>query len=118
VKTVRNPADEKSRRFAKEQHAARKDVERAFGVLHSRRAIVQYPARTWSPERMWNVMTDCVIMHNMIMENERTTTYMTKAGIFRVSWLSQWHGWHFGSSSCMPQKICMIVTSMIGFKLI
>jgi hypothetical protein len=33
VKTVRNPADEKYKRFAKEQEAAKKDVERMFGVL-------------------------------------------------------------------------------------
>jgi leucyl aminopeptidase (aminopeptidase T) len=71
VKTVRNPADEKCRRFAKEQEAARKDIERAFAVLQSRWDIVRYPARTWNPERMWNVMTACVIMHNMIVENER-----------------------------------------------
>jgi hypothetical protein len=69
VKTVRNPADEKCKRFAKEQEVARKDVERAFDVLQSRCAIVRYPARTWSPEKMWNAMTACVIMHNMIVEN-------------------------------------------------
>jgi hypothetical protein len=33
VKTVHNLADEKYKRFAKEQEAARKDVERTFGVL-------------------------------------------------------------------------------------
>jgi hypothetical protein len=71
VKTVRNPADEKCKRFAKEQEASRKDVERAFGMLQLRWAIVWYPARTWSPEMMWNVMTACMIMHNMIIENER-----------------------------------------------
>jgi leucyl aminopeptidase (aminopeptidase T) len=65
VKTVRNPADEKCKRFAKEQEAARKDVERAFGVFQSRWVIIQYPAR------IWNVMTAYVIMHNMIVENER-----------------------------------------------
>jgi hypothetical protein len=52
MKTVRNPTDEKCKRFAKEQEAARKDVDRAFGVLESRWALVRYPARTWRPERM------------------------------------------------------------------
>jgi hypothetical protein len=33
VKTMHNPADEKCKRFAKDQEAARKDVEQAFGVL-------------------------------------------------------------------------------------
>jgi hypothetical protein len=42
VKTVCNPADEKCKKFAKEQEAARKDVERTFGVLQSRCVIVRY----------------------------------------------------------------------------
>jgi hypothetical protein len=81
VKIVRNPTNEKCKRFAKEQEAARKDVERAFGVLQSRWAIVRYPARTWSSERMWNVMTACVIMHNMIVENERDDNIQKQNGM-------------------------------------
>jgi hypothetical protein len=69
MKTMCNPADEKCKRFAKEQEAIRKDVERVFGVFPSRWAIVWYPARTWSPERIWNIMTACVIIHNMIVKN-------------------------------------------------
>jgi hypothetical protein len=67
---------------------------------------------------MWNAMTTCVIMHNMIVENERGDNIYDQGWVFRVSWLSQRQGWHLGSSSCMSQKICMIATSMIGFKLI
>ncbi|KAK1618736.1 hypothetical protein QYE76_024253 [Lolium multiflorum] len=70
VKTVRNPNSEKTRRFAKMQEACRKDVERGFGVLQARWAIVRHPARTWSLKTMHEVMTCCVIMHNMIVENE------------------------------------------------
>ncbi|KAK1652276.1 hypothetical protein QYE76_070081 [Lolium multiflorum] len=45
VKTIRNPTSEQEARFAKEQEAARKDVERAFGILQARWAIVGHPAR-------------------------------------------------------------------------
>ena len=63
VKTISNPNDdEKKRRFTKEQESARKDVERAFGALQSRWAIVRHPARTWDKEQLWEVMTTCVIM--------------------------------------------------------
>ncbi|KAK1652133.1 hypothetical protein QYE76_069938 [Lolium multiflorum] len=70
VKTIRNPNSEKTRRFAKMQEACRKDVERGFGVLQTRWAIVRHPARTWSLKTMHEVMTCCVIMHNMIVKNE------------------------------------------------
>jgi hypothetical protein len=71
VKIVRNPEDEKCKRLVKEQEVSPKDVERAFVVLQSRWAIVQHPARTWSTERIWEVMTTCVIMRNMIIDEER-----------------------------------------------
>ena len=71
VKKIPNPVGEKRKRFAQEQESARKDVEHAFGVLQSRWGIVRYPANTWSTQKLWEVMTACVIMHNMIVEDER-----------------------------------------------
>jgi hypothetical protein len=71
VKIFREPAEEKNRRFVKRHKVCRKNVERVFGVLQSRWAIVRHPARTWSTEVMWEVMTACMIMHNMIIEDER-----------------------------------------------
>jgi hypothetical protein len=57
VKRIREPAEDKNRRFAKGQEACRKNVECAFGVLQSRWVIVRHPARTWSTEVIWEVMT-------------------------------------------------------------
>jgi hypothetical protein len=82
VKTIYEPTEEKNRRFAKRQEACRKDVERAFGVLQPRWAIVHHPAR--STEVMWEVMTACVSMHNMIVEDERDK------GIHNQGW--KFHG--------------------------
>jgi hypothetical protein len=70
VKTHCNLTEEKYGRFAKEQEACRKDVERVFGVLQSRWAIVLHPTKAWSVQQMWEVMTAYVIMHNMIVEEE------------------------------------------------
>lgn len=53
------------------QEACRKDVERAFGVLQSRFAIVANPARYWNKSDLHDIMTTCIIMHNMIIEDER-----------------------------------------------
>ena len=61
----------KRKYFARAQEAARKDVERAFGVLHARFAIVREPARIWDTETLALIMRACVIMHNMIAEDER-----------------------------------------------
>ena len=52
------------------QKSARKDVERAFGVLQSRWGIIQNPTLTWSIQKLWEVSTACVTMHNNMVEDE------------------------------------------------
>lgn len=55
----------------KPQEAARKDVERAFGVLQQRFAIIRGPSRMFKVKELTNMMKACVILHNMIIEDER-----------------------------------------------
>ncbi|XP_052181987.1 uncharacterized protein LOC127794779 [Diospyros lotus] len=73
VKTIPSPQGNKKKFFAAQQESARKDVERAFGVLQSRFAIVRGPGRMWDVETLKYIMTSCIILHNMIVEDERDT---------------------------------------------
>ena len=71
VKTISMPQGEKRKLFAQRQESARKDVERAFGVLQSRFAIIRGPSRFWDDGKMKNIIYACIILHNMIVEYER-----------------------------------------------
>ncbi|RLN35067.1 uncharacterized protein C2845_PM03G28520 [Panicum miliaceum] len=71
VKTIPEPQGNKKKYFAKIQEACRKDVERAFGVLQSRFALVRGPASLWDEDSLADIMRAYIIMHNMIVEYER-----------------------------------------------
>jgi hypothetical protein len=70
ISSITCPIGNKNKYFAKAQEAARKAVERAFGVLQARFAIVRGPARPWDIETLALIMKACIIMHNMIIEDE------------------------------------------------
>jgi len=71
VKSIRLPTDEKERRYAAEQEGARKDIERAFGVLQRRFCILKLPARLFDRAVLRDVVLACIILHNMIVEDEK-----------------------------------------------
>ncbi|XP_042023931.1 putative nuclease HARBI1 [Salvia splendens] len=71
VQTIHEPRTPKTKYFAMRQEACRKDVERAFGVLQSRFSIVAGPVRYWDKEVLHDIMITCIILHNMIVEDER-----------------------------------------------
>jgi hypothetical protein len=71
VKTINRPLSAKHKLFASFQEGERKVVERAFGVLQKRWAIICHPDRLWEQEELANIMYACVILHNMIIEDER-----------------------------------------------
>jgi hypothetical protein len=71
MKSITLPQIEKHKLFDEHQEGARKDVERAFGVLQSRFAIVRRPTRLWKRKSIGRIMLACVILHDMIVEDER-----------------------------------------------
>jgi hypothetical protein len=71
VKSYKQPITAKERCFARNQEGARKDIERAFCVLQARWAVIRGPAYGWSREHLQDMMMACIIMHNMIVEDER-----------------------------------------------
>ncbi|XP_042458468.1 uncharacterized protein LOC122042417 [Zingiber officinale] len=70
VKAFPCPEDPKRRLFKERQEAARKDVEQAFGVLQAQWAIVRGPARYWYRKKLKHIMLACIILHNIIVEDE------------------------------------------------
>ncbi|XP_058772330.1 uncharacterized protein LOC131646248 [Vicia villosa] len=71
VKSIRLPQSEPDKLFAKFQEGYRKDIERAFGVLQARFKIIREPARLWDIADLGIIMRSCIILHNMIVEDER-----------------------------------------------
>ncbi|XP_071695466.1 protein ALP1-like [Rutidosis leptorrhynchoides] len=69
VKAPHNPIDEQRKKFKRFQESARKDIERAFGVLQGRFAMLKTPARCMDFNKIRRHMYACVILHNMIQEN-------------------------------------------------
>ncbi|XP_071718030.1 uncharacterized protein [Rutidosis leptorrhynchoides] len=69
VKSFKSTVEPKLFKFKWYQEAARKDIERAFSVLQGRWAIIKHPARQFYLEKIQCIMYTCVILHNMITED-------------------------------------------------
>ena len=71
IQTINDPRDSKKKLFVIKQEVCWKDVERAFGVLQSHFAIVDGPSRFLNKHVLHDIMIACIIMHNMIIKDER-----------------------------------------------
>ncbi|XP_021716643.1 protein ALP1-like [Chenopodium quinoa] len=71
IQGITLPQLQKDKLFADKQAAARKDVERAFGVLQARFAVLRQPFLAFNEDILCDIMKACIIMHNMIVEDER-----------------------------------------------
>lgn len=62
---------EMEKHFAKAQEGARKSVERVLGALFQRLNILHMPSRLWHKDDMTVVVTACVIIHSMVVEERK-----------------------------------------------
>ncbi len=66
VKAVREPSTDQEKRFAGWQESARKDIERAFGVLQGWFKAVTYPFHFLDQDCIYAMVTSCLlVLHNM-----------------------------------------------------
>lgn len=70
VSAFSKPISDIDRNFTHWQESCRKDIERAFGVLQARWRILSFPARHWDRYFLDDIVRCCVILHNMIVEDE------------------------------------------------
>tara|TARA_R110002050_G_scaffold50146_1_gene116017 strand:- start:173 stop:691 length:519 start_codon:yes stop_codon:yes gene_type:complete len=62
--------DPKVYHYSKRLEAVRKDIERAFGILQARFAFLTKPCLLWYVEDIASAVECCIILHNMIVEEE------------------------------------------------
>ncbi|XP_062713728.1 uncharacterized protein LOC109428065 [Aedes albopictus] len=65
MKTISHPQTAKAKLYAKRQESVRKDVERCFGILQACWQILVNPCRLFDEESMRDIITTCIILHNM-----------------------------------------------------
>ncbi|KAJ9543474.1 hypothetical protein OSB04_023181 [Centaurea solstitialis] len=75
VKAFRYPVEESRVHFKTRQELARKDIERTFATLKDKWHVVKYPARVWTQRKLSLIMHTCIILHNMIREDEGFSHY-------------------------------------------
>lgn len=71
VKSFTIASDPKNAAWKAKQESARKDIERAFGVLQGRWYIIAQQARAWTVGKLRRIMYSCIILHNMILKDKK-----------------------------------------------
>jgi hypothetical protein len=75
MKDVPVPQYEKHQFFSMKQASLRKDVECDFGLLKKRFNILAIHGRSYSRRSLDLIMCACIILHNMIIDNEKDGGY-------------------------------------------
>jgi hypothetical protein len=84
VKTLGFPIGQLSKLFAQWQESARKDVERAFGVLTRKFQILTRQLEYWELEDIKRIISGCILMHNMMVEVRIERMEAEDAGMYQL----------------------------------
>ncbi|XP_048610451.1 uncharacterized protein LOC106433232 isoform X1 [Brassica napus] len=112
IQSIRDPQGQKESLFATQQEHVRKDVERAFGVLQARFAIVKNPAFLWDKIKIGKIMRACIILHNMIVEDERDGYTQFDVSIFQQPESNRSAQVDFSYSDQMPTNLGNVMGMM------
>jgi hypothetical protein len=75
MKGVSLPQQQNHQFFLAKQSTLRKDVECAFDLLKKRFNILAITSRSYSQHVLGLIMLACIILQNMIIDNERDNNY-------------------------------------------
>ncbi|XP_021975411.1 protein ANTAGONIST OF LIKE HETEROCHROMATIN PROTEIN 1-like [Helianthus annuus] len=70
VKSITYPHKVDEKKFKRQHEVARKDVERAFGVLKAKWGVLSRPMRARTVGKIRSVVYTCIILHNMILKDD------------------------------------------------
>ena len=105
VQSIPLPQGPKASLFATHQKAVYKDVERAFGILQARFAIVKNPVLLWDKVKIRKIMRACIILHNMSVEDERDGYTQYDVSVFAQPESNRSAQVDFTYSTVMPSNI-------------
>jgi hypothetical protein len=111
VKTFHNPVNRKENEFSKMQEYARKDVERAFGIIVQQFGILDRKIRKWYLPDIVALLEFCIIIHNMIVEERRPAEFFPNFPATQADEVAETHFSLFGEAE---QPFIQGVTTQAG----
>jgi hypothetical protein len=69
VRGFKAPVTDEEVRFTGWQESARKDIERAFGVIQSKWKVLSFPIQAMDRKSIASMVATCIILHNMCVSD-------------------------------------------------
>lgn len=88
AQTISNPDARKQSNFSLGQELANWDVEGAFKVLQARWSMVSNSWHLLNTQDLSDIMYACVVMHNMILEDEKDEDLPVLLPLWQVAFFS------------------------------